>query len=67
MKKKEERNEKVMAEVMVENKKLSEPLLVAQSECDTLKKQVENYKKDKNTLENTKSRFTIKYVQLIKD
>lgn len=56
MKKKEERNEKVMTEVMAENKKLSEPLLIAQSECDTLKKQVENYKKDKNTLENTKSR-----------
>lgn len=57
MKKKEERNEKIMAEVMSENKRLSEPLHAALNECEVLKKQVQNYEKDKMALRNTKGRL----------
>lgn len=57
MKKKEERNEKLMAEVMTENKRLSEPLHAALNECELLKKQVQNYEKDKMALRNTKGRL----------
>jgi chromosome segregation ATPase len=59
MKKKEERNEKLMAEVMAENKRLSEPLHAALNECELLKKQVQNYEKDKMALRNTKGRLKL--------
>ena len=59
MKKKEERNEKMMAEVMAENKRLSEPLQAALNECEQLKKQVQNYEKDKMALRNTKGRLKL--------
>ncbi|KAJ3005418.1 Dynein regulatory complex subunit 4 [Thoreauomyces humboldtii] len=47
MKKKEERNEKQMADFAFENKRLSKPLQAALSECDTLKRQLQSYDKDK--------------------
>ncbi len=57
IKKKEERNEKIMTEVMNENKKMTEPLTLALNECEALKKKVENYEKDKMALRNTKGRL----------
>lgn len=50
MKKKEERLEKQMAEVMAENKRLVEPLQKAREEVDELRKQLANYDKDKQSL-----------------
>ena len=57
MKKKEERMEKQMAEVMAENKRLVEPLQKAREEVDELRRQLSNYDKDKQSLA---VRFTIK-------
>lgn len=50
MKKKEERLEKQMAEVIAENKRLTEPLQKAREEVEDLRKQLANYEKDKETL-----------------
>jgi len=50
MKKKEERLEKQMAEVMSENKKLMEPLQKANHEVEELRRQLANYEKDKQLL-----------------
>jgi len=50
MKKKEERLEKQMAEVMSENKRLAEPLQKANNEVDELRRQLVNYDKDKQLL-----------------
>lgn len=50
MKKKEERMEKQMAEVMAENKRLAEPLQKAREEVEELRKQLANYDKDKQSL-----------------
>ena len=50
MKKKEERLEKQMAEVMAENKRLVEPLQKARDEVEELRKQLANYEKDKQSL-----------------
>ena len=50
MKKKEERMEKQMAEVMAENKRLVEPLQKAREEVDELRRQLANYDKDKQSL-----------------
>ncbi|KAI9090804.1 growth-arrest-specific micro-tubule binding-domain-containing protein [Phlyctochytrium arcticum] len=59
MKKKEERNEKQMADIASENKRLSEPLQAALSECETLKRQLQNYEKDKQSLRDTKARLKV--------
>ncbi|KAJ3183103.1 Dynein regulatory complex subunit 4 [Geranomyces variabilis] len=59
MKKKEERNEKQMADIASENKRLSEPLQAALSECDSLKRQLQSYDKDKISLRDTKARLKI--------
>ena len=56
MKKKEERLEKQMAEVMSENKKLSEPLQKANNEVDELRRQLVSYDKDKQLLVVSKQR-----------
>jgi len=56
MKKKEERLEKQMAEVMSENKKLSEPLQKANNEVDELRRQLVSYDKDKQLLAVSKQR-----------
>ena len=50
MKKKEERTEKQMNEVMAENKRLVEPLNKAREEVDELRRQLANYEKDKQSL-----------------
>lgn len=50
MKKKEDRTEKQMAEVIAENKRLTEPLQKAREEVDELRKQLANYDKDKDML-----------------
>jgi chromosome segregation ATPase len=68
MKKKEERNEKSMTEITAENKRLSEPLQVALSECDSLKRELVHYKKDKMSLQNSKARLKVleeKHKQLL--
>jgi hypothetical protein len=57
MKKKEERNEKQMTEIMAENKRMSEPLQAAMSECEALKKQLQKYEKDKLSHRNAKARL----------
>ena len=49
MKKKEERLEKQMSEVMSENKKLVEPLQRAREQLDELQRQLANYEKDKQS------------------
>ena len=50
MKKKEDRLEKQMAEVMAENKRLVEPLQKARDEVEELRRQLSNYEKDKQAL-----------------
>jgi len=50
MKKKEERLEKQMAEVMNENKKLTDPMQKAMSEVEELRRQLGSYEKDKQLL-----------------
>jgi predicted nuclease with TOPRIM domain len=50
MKKKEERMEKKMAELTLENRRLTEPLQKARDEVDDLRKQLANYEKDKEML-----------------
>jgi len=59
MKKKEERLEKQMAEVMAENKRLVEPLQKARDEVDELRKQLANYDKDKQSLASAKARLKV--------
>ncbi|KAJ3122309.1 Dynein regulatory complex subunit 4 [Physocladia obscura] len=68
MKKKEERNEKLMADITAENKRLSEPLMAALADCDILKKQLQHYEKDKMSLHNAKARLKVleeKHKQLL--
>eukprot|EP00833_Pecoramyces_ruminatium_P007282 jgi/Orpsp1_1/1181314/evm.model.c7180000076734.1 len=59
MKKKEERNEKLMADITSENKRLTEPLQVALAEGESLKKELTNYQKDKVSLHDTKARLKV--------
>ncbi|KAK2191116.1 hypothetical protein NP493_61g05046 [Ridgeia piscesae] len=59
MKKKEDRLEKQMAEVMAENKRLVEPLQKARDEVDELRRQLSNYEKDKQALASAKARLRI--------
>ncbi|KAJ1559224.1 Dynein regulatory complex subunit 4, partial [Cladochytrium tenue] len=59
MKKKEERNEKLMTDITNENKRLSEPLQAALTECDALKKELQHYRKDKLSLQNSKARLRV--------
>jgi len=59
MKKKEERLEKQMTEVMAENKRLVEPLQKAREEVDELRKQLANYDKDKQSLASAKARLKV--------
>ena len=50
MKKKEERMEKQMADIMAENRRLTEPLQKAREDVDELRRQLANYDKDKQSL-----------------
>ena len=59
MKKKEERMEKQMNEVMAENRRLVEPLQKAREEVEELRKQLANYDKDKQALINAKARLKV--------
>lgn len=68
MKKKEERNEKLMTDITAENKRLSEPLQAALADCDTLKRELQHYEKDKMSLHNSKARLKVleeKHKQLL--
>ena len=59
MKKKEERMEKHMNEVLSENKRLTDPLQKAKEEVDLQKKELANYEKDKQALA-VSSNWTLK-------
>jgi predicted nuclease with TOPRIM domain len=59
MKKREERVEKQLHDITVENRKLVEPLQKAQAEVTELNRQMKNYEKDKASLANTKIRLGI--------
>ena len=59
MKKKEDRTEKLMADITNENKRLTEPLNKALAEVDELRRQLMNYKKDKVSLQNSKARIKV--------
>ena len=59
MKRKEERSEKMMSEILAENKRLTEPLQKAQAEVAELQKQLANYQKDKQSLQSAKARLRV--------
>ncbi|XP_070985504.1 dynein regulatory complex subunit 4-like [Oncorhynchus clarkii lewisi] len=59
MKRKEERLEKDMAEVLLQNKRLTEPLQGAKEEVTELQKQLANYEKDKTSLAGAKARLKV--------
>lgn len=59
MKKKDERNEKIMIDIQFENKRLKEPLDAAIAEGDSLRRQLKSYEKDKLALQNTKARLKV--------
>jgi len=59
MKKKDERMEKEMAEIQLQNKRLIEPLQKAREEVDDLRKQLANYQKDKASLSSAKARLRV--------
>lgn len=52
-----ERNERIVNEVKVENKKLIDPLKAAQTEVSDLQRKLENYERDKRALFRTGNRF----------
>eukprot|EP00730_Choanoeca_flexa_P019546 TRINITY_DN9553_c0_g1_i3.p1 TRINITY_DN9553_c0_g1~~TRINITY_DN9553_c0_g1_i3.p1 ORF type:complete len:479 (+),score=148.63 TRINITY_DN9553_c0_g1_i3:52-1488(+) len=60
MKQREERTEKVMAEVLAENRRLTEPLKLAQQRVAELEKAMSNYNADKESLRNTKTQLKLK-------
>ena len=57
MKRKEERLEKEMGEIQLQNKRLVEPLQRAKEEVDELRRQLSNYQKDKTSLATAKARL----------
>lgn len=59
MKKKEDRLEKQMSDVLAENKRLTEPLQRAKEELNELHKQLSSYEKDKQALANAKARLRV--------
>ncbi|OAF68860.1 hypothetical protein A3Q56_03395 [Intoshia linei] len=59
MKKKEDRLEKKMSDVLTENRKLAEPLSKAKEQLDDQARQLANYTKDKQSLFNAKARERI--------
>jgi DNA repair exonuclease SbcCD ATPase subunit len=60
MKQKEERMEKMMAEVMAENKRLVEPLQAAKQRVAELERQLTSYEADKESLRNAKVQLKLK-------
>ena len=59
LKKAEERNAKVMATTMAENKKLAEPLAAARSQLADMRKQMSGYETDKEALARAKARLKL--------
>ncbi|XP_076809971.1 dynein regulatory complex subunit 4-like [Clavelina lepadiformis] len=59
MKKKEERMEKEMGEIQLQNRRLTEPLQKANQEVEELRKQLTNYQKDKASLASAKARLRV--------
>nr|XP_005999251.1 PREDICTED: growth arrest-specific protein 8 isoform X2 [Latimeria chalumnae] len=59
MKRKEDRLEKEMAEVQLQNKRLIEPLQKAREEVAELQRQLANYEKDKTSLAGAKARLKV--------
>jgi hypothetical protein len=57
LKKKDERAEKVMAEIMAENKKLAEPLAQARAELIEAKKQLVHHDRDRRALAAAKAQI----------
>jgi hypothetical protein len=57
MKKKESSDQKLMLEVTMENKRLTEPLQKAQKEVQQLRHELQNYAKDKESLQASKARI----------
>ncbi|XP_065676725.1 dynein regulatory complex subunit 4-like [Hydra vulgaris] len=66
MRKKEERSEKHLNEVIAENRSLIEPLQKAKADVSELNKQLSNYEKDKATLMCTKARLRVREAELKK-
>ena len=59
MKRKEERLEKDMGEIQVQNRRLVEPLQRAKDDVDDLRRQLTNYQKDKASLSTAKGRLRV--------
>ncbi|KAM4722416.1 dynein regulatory complex subunit 4 [Rhinophrynus dorsalis] len=57
MRKKEDRLEKEMADLQLQNRRLTEPLQKARDDVAELQKQLANYEKDKMALTSTKARL----------
>ncbi|KAG9474958.1 dynein regulatory complex subunit 4 [Eleutherodactylus coqui] len=57
MRKKENRLEKEMADLQLQNRRLTEPLQKAREEVAEFQRQLANYEKDKTSLASTKSRL----------
>ncbi|CAM5094170.1 unnamed protein product [Natator depressus] len=64
MKKKEDHLEKEMAEVLLQNKRQTEPLQRAREEVAELQKKLAHYEKDKEALANTKARLKVTQKEL---
>ena len=59
MKNKETSDNKLMLEVTIENKRLTEPLQKALKDVENLRHQLANYQKDKESLQHTKARVKV--------
>jgi ribosomal protein S4 len=59
MKKKEASDQKLMLEVNMENKRLSEPLQKALKEVEHLRHELQNYTKDKESLQLSKAKVKV--------
>ncbi|XP_019391611.1 PREDICTED: growth arrest-specific protein 8 isoform X1 [Crocodylus porosus] len=64
MKKKEDHLEKEMAEVLLQNRRLAEPLQRAREEVAELQKKLVHYEKDKEVLVSTKARLKVTQKEL---
>jgi len=64
MKQKEERSDKVMAEVLAENRRLTEPLKAAQHRVTELEKAMASYTTDKESLRNAKVQLKLRQDEL---
>ncbi len=56
MKKKEQADSKLMTEIQLENKRLTEPLQKTMKEVEQLRHELANYSKDKESLQHSKAR-----------